>query len=90
MSHQDSTTPFNEENTLPIPDKPGVWFYQATQMPVTVIRKDDGELYFQGGREGEEEMGVEAFGKLKAANAGLCKFGFVKLHPIIDAQISAN
>lgn len=89
-NRQDSATPFNKENVLPIPDKPGVWFYQATKMPAIVIRKDDGELYFQGGAEGDEEMKVSAFGELKAANEELCQFGFVQLHPIIDMPISAN
>lgn len=86
----DSSTPFDEDNLLPLPDKPGTWLYQATQMPVTVIRKDDGELYFQGGSEGQEEMKVSAFGTMKAAHPELSKMGFFQIHPVLDVQISPN
>lgn len=88
MGFHDLTKP-DEEDVLPLPDKPGTWFYQATRMPTTVIRKEDGELYFKGGCEGQEEMKVADFGKLKAADEHLSKYGFVRINPILEMEISA-
>lgn len=89
FSRQDSATPFNDENTKHVPDKPGVWFNHITRLPVHVIRKDDGELYFQGGTEGEEEMKVSEYARLKADSA-FAEYGFTKLVTIIDSPIKPS
>lgn len=89
-NRQDTTSPFNDENTKPVPDKPGVWFYHATRLPVHVTRKEDGELYFKGGSEGEEEMKVADFARLKEQDEELCKMGFTQLHMIVDSPITPS
>lgn len=86
--HQDTTTPFNEENTKLVPDTPGIWFYHATHLPVTVVRKEDGELYFQGGMKGEEEMKVTDFAKMKAKNPQMSKYFFTKFRMPLMGPIS--
>lgn len=90
MDVQDSTSPFNDQNTKPVPDVPGIWFYHATGLPVTVIRKEDGELYFQGGKNFAEEMKVSAFAVLKAHNEHLAKYKFSKLRLPLEGPISLN
>lgn len=90
MDTQDSTTPFNLENTLPVPDAPGIWFYHATRLPTEVIRKEDGELYFKGSGETPEEMKVSDFAKIKAANPQLASFSFTKLRLPLNRTISPN
>lgn len=89
MSRPDSSTP-HKGDVLSLPDSPGLWFYQATRMPTIVIRKEDGELYFQGGSEGQEEMKVEDFGRMKDQNPAFDNYGFVKLQPVIDGQFPPN
>lgn len=85
----DRTTP-PADQPLPAPDRPGLWFNQMTQLPVNVIRKEDGELYFQGGEHGEEEMQVSEFARIKANHEQASQYGFVKITPILDGQISLN
>lgn len=89
-NRDDTTIPFNDENTKPTPDKPGVWFYHATRLPVVVTRKDDGKLYFKGGAEGDEEMLVEEFARIKANHPHLAQYQFTKLEMILDNQITAR
>lgn len=84
MGTQDTTSPFNDDNTKPVPDAPGLWFYHATGYPVIVIEKEDG-LYFQA-KLGKEEMKLEDFAKLKAAHPQLSKFSFTKLSPKMDVK----
>ncbi len=80
MDQQDKATCFSSINVKALPDKPGLWFYQATGLPVNVIQKE-GNLYFKGGQVGEEEMLVSEFAKLKEKDPALTNVGFVLLQP---------
>lgn len=84
----DTTSPFDEDNTKSVPDSPGMWFYHATGMPNTVIRKDDGELYFQD-KDGNT-MAVSEFARIKENNEDFRKFKFTKLTVVLDGQISVE
>lgn len=90
MDTQDRSTPFTDDNTKAVPDSAGIWFYHATGLPVTVIKKDDGELYFQGGKNFEEEMKVSAFALIKEHNEQLSKYSFTKLRLSLEGPISIN
>jgi hypothetical protein len=89
-NRQDGTTPFNDENSKPVPDSVGVWFYHATRLPVHVIRGQDGQLYFQGGTEGEEQMLVSEFARIKERDEQISKFNFTKLVQIVDSPIAPH
>lgn len=75
---QDATTPFNEGNTKPVPDAPGLWYYHATGLPAIVIEKE-GELYFTGADNTDEEMEVSEFARIKASHPHLSKYSFTKI-----------
>lgn len=47
--------------TRDIPDTPGLWFYHATGCATTVVRKEDGQLYFRHPFQSDQEMALSTF-----------------------------
>jgi len=83
--------PFILDKTIvPIPTKPGLWFYTLTNFPVRVVRKEDENLYFVAGQKDDEIMAVEEYNTLKANSEFAAGFGFRYIHEILESNITNN